>query len=46
MVVFFCTQESSADFDKVVRGLFNNLTNLKDSQLNKTITDLQVLVRF
>ena len=28
-----------------MRGLSNNLTQLKDSQLNRTIIDIQILVR-
>ena len=44
-VVVLFLQESSAEFDTLVKGLLANITQLKESTPNKTVTELQVLVR-
>jgi len=38
-------QASSAEFDTLVKGLLANITQLKESTPNETVTELQVLVR-
>lgn len=43
-VVLFL-QESSAEFDTLVKGLQANITQLKESTPNETVSELQVLVR-
>lgn len=44
-VIVLFLQESSAEFDTLVKGLLANITQLKQSTPNKTVTELQVLVR-
>ena len=43
-VVLFL-QESSAEFDTLVKGLQANISQLKESTPNETVSELQVLVR-
>lgn len=43
-VVLFL-QASSEEFDTLVKGLLANITQLKESTPNETVSELQVLVR-